>query len=196
MSAWRAWQAVRRCRSEEVDVPKRTNPRFRSLSTSSEGKASVGKLNSRCKRVKLYPDSGSPGAPVADVTPPLHSSIRPRGTHRRALSILAPLSYIGFLVSSLWLFSKIYRRRQASELRSARVDSLARAIRGAKVHRVLTMRDCCTLPCPPQTSQKSNHGSLRTSRAISTSRCCHSTRRRLVPYSWPLCSAARWTTSS
>ncbi|BGP22601.1 Translocation protein S66 [Rhodotorula toruloides] len=33
----------------------------------------------------------------------------------RALSILAPLSYIGFLVSSLWLFSKIYRRRQANK---------------------------------------------------------------------------------
>ncbi|CDR42599.1 RHTO0S07e02014g1_1 [Rhodotorula toruloides] len=32
-----------------------------------------------------------------------------------ALSILAPLSYIGFLVSSLWLFSKIYRRRQANK---------------------------------------------------------------------------------
>ncbi|BGP53681.1 Translocation protein S66 [Rhodotorula sphaerocarpa] len=32
-----------------------------------------------------------------------------------ALSILAPLSYIGFLVTSLWLFSKIYRRRQAAK---------------------------------------------------------------------------------
>ncbi|GAA5978685.1 hypothetical protein JCM10908_004445 [Rhodotorula pacifica] len=32
-----------------------------------------------------------------------------------ALSILAPLSYIGFLVSSLWLFSRIYRRRQANK---------------------------------------------------------------------------------
>ncbi|GAA6056341.1 hypothetical protein JCM3770_000679 [Rhodotorula araucariae] len=32
-----------------------------------------------------------------------------------ALSILAPLSYIAFLVGSLWLFSKIYRRRQANK---------------------------------------------------------------------------------
>ena len=38
----------------------------------------------------------------------------PSSTHR-ALSILAPLSYIGFLVGSLWLFSKIYRRRQANK---------------------------------------------------------------------------------
>ncbi|GAA5922534.1 hypothetical protein JCM3775_005764 [Rhodotorula graminis] len=34
------------------------------------------------------------------------------------LSILAPLSYIGFLVGSLWLFSKIYRRRQANKPRA------------------------------------------------------------------------------
>ncbi|KPV75648.1 uncharacterized protein RHOBADRAFT_52692 [Rhodotorula graminis WP1] len=42
------------------------------------------------------------------------------GSHRATmtLSILAPLSYIGFLVGSLWLFSKIYRRRQANKPRA------------------------------------------------------------------------------
>ncbi|GAA5843786.1 hypothetical protein JCM9279_000143 [Rhodotorula babjevae] len=44
----------------------------------------------------------------------LHSPARAAPTHS-ALSILAPLSYIGFLVGSLWLFSKIYRRRQANK---------------------------------------------------------------------------------
>lgn len=50
----------------------------------------------------------------ASPSPPLSSHLLTLRTHR-ALSILAPLSYIGFLVGSLWLFSKIYRRRQANK---------------------------------------------------------------------------------
>ncbi|GAA5861684.1 hypothetical protein JCM8547_000704 [Rhodosporidiobolus lusitaniae] len=44
-----------------------------------------------------------------------HTKADPRSPCRRALSIFAPLSYVAFLVVSLSIFSRIYRKRQAKQ---------------------------------------------------------------------------------
>ncbi|GAA6006400.1 hypothetical protein JCM10207_000628 [Rhodosporidiobolus poonsookiae] len=43
------------------------------------------------------------------------SSPANRPSSCRGLSIFAPISYLAFLVGSLWLFSKVYRKRQANK---------------------------------------------------------------------------------